>query len=180
MAVCIGTCTPLILIWLIVAPNARFIVWRSSAPSCCLCRSFALRWSQFTDLSLETMQAILDISIVLQQLRAAGHPKLQLTADDRMYELAKGLPHIRKSASYLQQSLVKWQEQIEAVHSKFSQSEFLSTHQLVAASQLILAGGMCLHLGRLMYCWQHSNNSCSEAHSQCCCCSIPRWILGNV
>ena len=104
---------------------------------------------QFADLSLETMQAILDISIVLQQLRAAGHPKHQLTADDRVYELAKGLPHIRITASQLQQSLVKWQEQIEAVHSKFSQSEFLSTHQLAAASQLlnvILAGGMCLYL----------------------------------
>lgn len=91
------------------------------------------------------MQAILEISVVLQQLCAAGHPRHQYTADDMVYSLSEGLPQLRQLASDLQQTLAKWQEQIDAVHLRFTHSEFLSTHQLVAASELlrvILAGGI--------------------------------------
>lgn len=82
---------------------------------------------------------------MLQQLCAAGHPNHQHTADDKVFSLSEGLPQLRHLASDLQQTLAKWQEQIEAVHLRFSHSEFLSTHQLVATSELlsvILAGGI--------------------------------------
>lgn len=94
------------------------------------------------------MQAVLEISHVLQRLSAAGHPSHRYTPDDRVFQLAEGLPHLRQLATDLQQTFTKWHEQIEAVHLKFTHSEFLSTHQLVAASELlvvILAGGICLH-----------------------------------
>ena len=90
------------------------------------------------------MQALLEISAVLQQLCAAGHPSHQYTADDKAFSLSEGLPQLRQLASDLQQTLAKWQGQIEAVHLRFTHAEFLSTHQLVAASELlsvILAGG---------------------------------------
>ena len=92
------------------------------------------------------MQAVLDISDMLQQLRAAGHPKHHHTADDRAFELSQGLPHLRQTAADFHQTLVQWQEQIKAVHAKSPHSEFLSTLQLVAASQLLtvmLVGGAC-------------------------------------
>lgn len=92
-----------------------------------------------------TLQAVLEISAVLQQLCAAGHPNHQYTADDKVFSLSEGLLQLRQLASDLQHSLAKWQEQIEAVHLRFTHSEFLSTHQLVAASKLlsvILTGGI--------------------------------------
>lgn len=108
------------------------------------------------------MQAVLDISDVLQRLCAAGHPNHQHTSRDKAFELSEGLPHLRQKAADLQQTLVKWQEQIEAVHTKSTHSEFLSTHQLVAASQLlaaVLAGGMPLYQQALTH--QH-NRACNR------------------
>lgn len=98
------------------------------------------------------MQAVLDSSDVLQQLGAAGHPNHQSTADDRAFELSQGLQPLQQQAADLRQTLVQWQDQIEAVHTKSPCSEFLSTHQLVAASQLLtvmLAGGRCYITRRL-------------------------------
>lgn len=89
---------------------------------------------------------VLGIQSVKQQLRAAGHPDHQYTPDDTVYELAHGLPHLEEAAVDLQQVLASWQDDIKAVHDKYNLSLFLSTHQLVAASELLkaeLSDGMC-------------------------------------
>ncbi len=92
------------------------------------------------------MLAILGVK---QQLRAAGHPDHQYTPDDIVYELAHGLPHLEQAAVDLQQVLASWQDNIQAIHDKYNLSLFLSTHQLVAASELLkalLSDGMyCKH-----------------------------------
>ena len=82
---------------------------------------------------------MLGIQGVKQQLCAAGHPSHQYTPDDIVYELAHGLQHLEEAAVDLQQVLADWQDNIKAIHDKFTLSLFLSTHQLVAASDLLKA-----------------------------------------
>lgn len=82
---------------------------------------------------------MLGIQDVKQQLRAAGHLDHQYTPDDSVYELAHGLPHLEEAAVELQQVLASWQNNIKAIHDKYTLSLFLSTHQLVAASDLLKA-----------------------------------------
>ena len=82
---------------------------------------------------------MLGIQGVKQQLRAAGHPDHQYTPDDIVYELAHGLQHLEEAAVDLQQVLASWQDNIKAIHDKYNLSLFLSTHQLVAASELLKA-----------------------------------------
>lgn len=122
--------------------------------------------------SLE-LQAVLDVSHVLEQLHTAGHPKHQNISDDKVYELAEGLDYLEQTALSLQHTLVNWQEQIEAVHLKFCYTEFLSTHQLVAASQLlqaVLAEGTCFpniksrdHITQLCLVPHQAETSCGSA-----------------
>ena len=83
------------------------------------------------------MQAILDISDVLQQLHAAGHPKHQHVSGQSVHELVDGVLHLQETACDLQQTLSKWQVQIQELHSTFTHTEFLSIHQLVTASELL-------------------------------------------
>ena len=126
------------------------------------------------------LQAILEISVVLQQLGAAGHPSHQYTAEDKVFSLSEGLLQLRRLASDLQQTLAKWQEQIQAVHLRFTHSEFLSTHQLVAASELlsvILAGGMCLRWNGLSVCHMQHRKACNKARLQCC--SMRHWTIAR-
>jgi len=82
---------------------------------------------------------VLGIQGVKQQLRAAGHPDHQYTPDDIVYELAHGLQHLEEAAVDLQQVLASWQDNIKAIHDQYNLSLFLSTHQLVAASDLLKA-----------------------------------------
>ena len=82
---------------------------------------------------------MLGIQGVKQQLRAAGHPSHQYTPADIVYELAHGLQHLEEAAVDLQQVLADWQDNIKAIHDKHNLSLFLSTHQLVAASDLLKA-----------------------------------------
>lgn len=56
-----------------------------------------------------------------------------------MYELAHGLPHLEEAAVDLLQVLASWQDDIKAIHDKYNLFLFLSTHQLVAASELLKA-----------------------------------------
>ena len=74
---------------------------------------------------------------VLQQLRMAGHPDHQSTAEDTVYDLARGLQHLEETAASLRQLFASWQDHIQAVHDTYHATVFLSTHQLVVASGLL-------------------------------------------
>ncbi|DBB07627.1 TPA: neuromuscular junction development [Trebouxia sp. C0006] len=91
------------------------------------------------DILLGCYKEVLGIQGVKQQLRAAGHPDHQYTPDDIVYELAHGLQHLEEAAVDLQQVLASWQDNIKAIHDQYNLSLFLSTHQLVAASDLLKA-----------------------------------------
>ncbi len=93
----------------------------------------------------------MEIQVVQQQLRAAGHPDHQYTTDDIVYELAHGLQYLQSVSADLCQLFASWQDQIQAVHDKHHLTYFLSTHQLVAASEMLqalLANGMSANVLR--------------------------------
>lgn len=73
------------------------------------------------------------------QLHAAGHPDFQNTSALHVYELVHGLEQLEQAAAGLRHLLAAWQDRIQAVHAKYTHTYFLSTHQLVFASELLKA-----------------------------------------
>ena len=94
------------------------------------------------------MQVMLEMQDALVQLQAAGHPDHQDASRIILYELAQGLDSLESAKTDLCMKADSWREQIERIHQSYHQTLWLTTHQLVLASELLqslLTDGEQLH-----------------------------------
>ena len=83
------------------------------------------------------MQVMLEMQDALVQLQAAGHPDHQDSSQIILYELAQGLDSLDSAKTDLCMKADSWREEIERIHQSYPQTLWLTTHQLVLASELL-------------------------------------------